>query len=136
MYELGSQIRRSSNSAPAQLAEINDDRHVRNKIEGVNRARGEASETIHHLYIAAMKGHLDRETFEDYRQKYKQCIRMLNGLEKKLEEKLPQQDQRWSTLRERCPDYGDVSENVSPDTRNPTPDTCLTEHRTPTPAYA
>jgi four helix bundle protein len=42
-YELGSQVRRSSNSAPAQLAEKNDDRHVRNKIEGVNRSRGEAA---------------------------------------------------------------------------------------------
>jgi four helix bundle protein len=31
-YELGSQARRSSNSSPAQLAEKNDDRHVRNKI--------------------------------------------------------------------------------------------------------
>jgi four helix bundle protein len=45
-YEIGSQIRRSSNSSPAQLAEKNDDRHVRNKIEGVNRSRGEAAETI------------------------------------------------------------------------------------------
>ena len=35
-YELGSQARRSSNSSPSQLAEKNDDRHVRNKIEGVN----------------------------------------------------------------------------------------------------
>ena len=33
-YEIGSQVRRSSNSSPAQLAEKNDDRHVRNKIEG------------------------------------------------------------------------------------------------------
>ena len=46
-YELGSQARRSSNSAPAQLAEKNDDRHIRNKIEGVNRSRAEANETIH-----------------------------------------------------------------------------------------
>ena len=38
-YELASQVRRSSNSAPAQLAEKNDDRHIRNKIEGVNRSR-------------------------------------------------------------------------------------------------
>jgi hypothetical protein len=31
-YEIGSQIRRSSNSSPAQLAEKNDDRHVRNRL--------------------------------------------------------------------------------------------------------
>ena len=36
-YELGSQSRRSSNSSPAQLAEKNDDRHIRNKIEKRNR---------------------------------------------------------------------------------------------------
>ncbi len=46
-YELGSQVRRSSNSSPAQLAEKHDDRHIRNKIEGINRSRGEAGETIH-----------------------------------------------------------------------------------------
>ena len=49
-YELGSQARRSSNSAPAQLAEKYDDRHVRNKIEGVNRSRGEAAETIYSAF--------------------------------------------------------------------------------------
>ena len=48
-YELGSQVRRSSNSSPAQLAEKHDDRHIRNKIEGINRGRGEAGETIYHL---------------------------------------------------------------------------------------
>jgi four helix bundle protein len=55
-YELGSQARRASNSSPAQLAEKNDDRHIRNKIEGVNRSRGEAGETIHHLFISKLKG--------------------------------------------------------------------------------
>jgi len=30
-YELGSQVRRSSNSAAAQLAEKHSDRHIRNK---------------------------------------------------------------------------------------------------------
>jgi len=60
-YEIGSQIRRSSNSAPAQLAEKNDDRHVRNKIEGVNRSRGEAAETVHHLFMAKLKGYIDED---------------------------------------------------------------------------
>jgi four helix bundle protein len=77
-YELGSQIRRSSNSSPAQIAEKNDDRHVRNKIEGVNRSRGEAAETIHHLFIAKNKGYITLEVYESFRAKYKECIRMLN----------------------------------------------------------
>ena len=39
-YELASQVRRSSNSSPAQLAEKNDDRHVRIKIEGGQPQQG------------------------------------------------------------------------------------------------
>src|SRR4030095_2604259 len=60
-YEIGSQIRRSSHSSPTQLAEKNKERHVRNKIEGVNRSRGEAAETIHHLFMAKRKGTLRRK---------------------------------------------------------------------------
>ena len=94
-YELGSQARRSSNSSPAQLAEKNDDRHIRNKIEGVNRSRGEASETIHHLFMAKLKRYITEKVFIELRGRYKECIRMLNGLEKTLERKIPERDRRW-----------------------------------------
>jgi four helix bundle protein len=94
-YELGSQARRASNSSPSQLAEKNDDRHVRNKIEGVNRSRGEAAETVHHLYMARLKGYLSEKQFVELRSRYDECIRMLNGLEKTLEEKIPATDRRW-----------------------------------------
>lgn len=95
LYELGSQVRRSSNSLPAQLAEKNDDRHIRNKIEGVNRSRGEAGETIHHLFMAKLKGYIAEKTYMEFRNRYKECIRMLNGLEKTLEHKIPASDRRW-----------------------------------------
>ena len=94
-YELGSQVRRSSNSAPAQLAEKNDDRHIRNKIEGVNRSRGEAGETIHHLFMAKLKGYISEQTYTEFQNRYKECIRMLNGLEKTLERKIPERERRW-----------------------------------------
>ena len=90
-YELGGQARRSSNSAPAQLAEKNDDRHIRNKIEGVNRSRGEAEETIHHLYMAMLKTYIPEETYRSFRERYKECIRMLNGLEKNWKANCPRQ---------------------------------------------
>ncbi len=99
-YELGSQVRRSSNSAPAQLAEKNDDRHIRNKIEGVNRSRGEANETIHHLFMAKLKSYITEKTYRDFRGRYKECIRMLNGLEKTLERKVPERDRRWQVSEE------------------------------------
>jgi four helix bundle protein len=69
-FELGSQVRRSSNSSPAQLAEKNDDRHVRNKIEGVNRSRGEAGETIHHLYMALLKQYISDQIYATFRMRY------------------------------------------------------------------
>jgi four helix bundle protein len=94
-YEIASQARRSSNSSPAQLAEKHSDRHVRNKIEGVNRARGEAAETIHHLFMAHMKGYLTQDGFDGFRDRYEECIRMLNGLERKLEQQLPAADRRF-----------------------------------------
>jgi len=94
-YELGSQVRRSSNRSPAQLAEKHDDRHIRNKIEGVHRSRGEAGETVHHLFIAKLKGYIDQSVYSSYRSRYKECIRMLNGLKKSLEKNLPQSERRW-----------------------------------------
>jgi four helix bundle protein len=102
---LGSQARRSSNSAPAQLAEKNNDRHIRNKIEGVNRSRGEASETIHHLFMAKLKGYISEQVYLEFRDRYKECIRMLNGLEKTLERKTPEKDRRWQ-LAEESSEYG------------------------------
>ena len=94
-FELASQVRRSSNSAPAQIAEKYDDRHLRNKIEGVNRSRGEVAETIHHLYVAEMKQYVDEATYQSFRDRYKRCIRMLNGLERALEKRLPARERRW-----------------------------------------
>ena len=94
-YELGSQIRRSSNGAPANLAEKHGDRHLRNKIEGVNRSRGEAAESVHHLFIAKLKQYITPEVYEDYRARYRRCIRMLNGLERTLENRLPRCERRW-----------------------------------------
>jgi four helix bundle protein len=93
-FELPSQARRSSNSSPAQLAEKNSDRHVRNKIEGVNRARGEALETVHHLYVAHLKEYLDGPTFATFPEQYHECVRMLNGLEQSFEQQLPPSERR------------------------------------------
>ena len=96
-FELSSQVRRSSNSAPAQIAEKHSDRHLRNKIEGTNRARGEALETVLHLFIAAKKGYISQSEFEDFRSRYHECVRMLNGLERKLETFLDPSARRFRT---------------------------------------
>lgn len=94
-FELTSQVRRSSNSAPANLAERHNNRHIRSKIEGVNLARGESLETVHHLYIAMRKQYISPQAYEDLKSRYHECVRMLNGLERKLEQQLPEKDRRW-----------------------------------------
>jgi four helix bundle protein len=99
-FELASQVRRASNSAPANLAEKHSDRHVRNRIEGVNRARGEALETIHHLFIATLKGYVARLEYDRLRGRYEECVRMLNGLERALEQQLPPEARQWPTREE------------------------------------
>jgi four helix bundle protein len=94
-FELGSQVRRSSNSSPAQLAERHGDRHVRKRIEGVNNSRDEANETIHHLYIASRKKYIRDSKFGEFLTRYEECIRMLNGLERNFERSLPKRERRW-----------------------------------------
>lgn len=93
-FELTSQVLRSSNSSPAQLAEKNGDRHVKNKIEGVNRARGEARESLHHLYIASRKGYISSGELATFNKNYNECIAMLNGLERYLEQRLPANEKK------------------------------------------
>ena len=93
-YELGSQVRRSTNSAPANLAEKHNDRHVKNRIEGVNRARGEVFESIHHLYMSLRKKYITSQMYEEFRDRLLECIRMLNGLERNYEKQLPPEGRR------------------------------------------
>jgi len=69
-------------------------------IEGVNRSRGEAAETIHHLFIAKLKGYLKEGLYQEFRDRYKERIRMLNGLEKTLERKVPKRERRWQVAEE------------------------------------
>jgi four helix bundle protein len=85
MYELGSQLRRSSNSAPANLAEGWNNRHLNIYIECVNRALGETHETEHHLDVALAKKYLDSKSHRDFIKEYDECGRMLKGLIRALE---------------------------------------------------
>ena len=94
-YELVGQLHRCTNSSPAQLAEKHSDRHVRNKIEGVNRSRGEALESVHHLYMEMLRGYHSKESYELYRERYHECVRMLNGMERTLERQLPPDQHRF-----------------------------------------
>jgi four helix bundle protein len=84
LHELGSQIRRSSNSIAANLAEGWNNKHINIYLEGINRAQAELQETKHHLYMAYRKKYLSEEIYREYFEKYSECGKMLRGLEQSL----------------------------------------------------
>ncbi len=84
LYELGSQLRRSSNSPPANLAEGFDSKHTNIYLESISRAQGEIRETKHHLKIAFQKGYLSEERLNCLVGDYEECSKMLYGLEQSL----------------------------------------------------
>lgn len=86
LYELGSQVRRSSNAAPAILAEGWGSRHTNIYIEAINRALGEVRETQHHLEVAKDKKYMTEQRFNDLDARYTECGRMLEGLHQALSE--------------------------------------------------
>ena len=88
LYELGSQLRRSSNSVPANLAEGFNNKHINIYLEGISRAQAELRETRHHLKIASDKGYLTQERLNYFIANYEECSKMLRGLEKSLEKYL------------------------------------------------
>lgn len=84
LYELESQLRRATNSIPANLAEGWNNKHVKIYLEGINRGLGELRETEHHLYIAHRKGYLSETEYQGFLDRYEKCGRMLRGLERSL----------------------------------------------------
>ena len=84
LYELGSQLRRSSNSAPANLAEGFNNKHTNIYLEGISRVQAEIRETKHHFEIAFRKKYLNKEKLDYFINEYNICGRMLTNLEKSL----------------------------------------------------
>lgn len=84
LYELGSQLRRSSNSAPANLAEGFNNKHTNIYLEGISRSQAEIRETKHHLKIAFRKKYLMEDKLNHFLEEYNICGKMLTNLEKSL----------------------------------------------------
>jgi four helix bundle protein len=82
LHELGSQLRRSSNSVAANLAEGWNNKHRSIYLEAINRAIGELRETRHHLAMAFHKGHCSENIYGSLTTRYEECARMLAGLER------------------------------------------------------
>lgn len=84
IYELGSQVRRSSNSAPANLAEGFNSKYKNIYLQSISRALGEIRETQHHLMVAYRKKYLTQEVYEELVGEYNECSRMLRAIERSI----------------------------------------------------
>ena len=84
LYELGSQVRRSSNSAPANIAEGFNNKYKNIYLQTINRAIGEIRETQHHLMIAHRKEYLKPKTYNELVGSYNECSKMLRAITKSL----------------------------------------------------
>lgn len=82
---MGSQLRRSSNPAPANSAEGFNNKHIHIYLEGISRDHSEIRETVHHLKIAFRKQYLTKRRLQYFIAGYEECSKMLKGLEKSLE---------------------------------------------------
>jgi four helix bundle protein len=111
MYELGSQVRRSSNSAPAILAEGWGSRHTNIYLEAINRSLGELRETQHHLDVASEKHYLTPERLRQLDQAYNHCGGMLERLYQSLDQWRGSRRSE-SELRETPPPYGKPTQSL------------------------
>jgi four helix bundle protein len=83
-FELGSQLRRSSNSIAANIAEGWNNKHLNVYLQAISRAFGELQETRHHLTVAHRKGYLSAHASRALLGRYAECASMLRGLERSL----------------------------------------------------
>lgn len=86
MFELGSQLRRSSNAACAILAEGWGSSHTNIYLEAINRSKGEVRETQHHLDMAHSKHYFDQPRWVEFDTAYEACDKMLERLHERLSE--------------------------------------------------
>ena len=80
-YSLVDQIRRSSRSVPANLAEAWKKRRYKKAfISKLIDCSGEAGETEVWLDMSKDLGYLDEQTYKDLNEKYDEVSRMLSGM--------------------------------------------------------
>ena len=84
MHEIGSELRQSSNSAPAFIAEGCSNKHTRLYLEKIARASGEVRQTKHYLNISLKKSYIELQKHKELIYQYDECERMLKTLEKSI----------------------------------------------------
>lgn len=78
-YSLVSQIKRSSRSVTANIAEGYGRFHHQENIQFCRISRGSLSETLDHLIVALDEGYIDESVLNSFQTKLEECLRVLNG---------------------------------------------------------
>jgi len=78
-YRLSDQIIRSSRSIGNNIAEGHGRYHYVDSAKFFVNARGSATETIDHLFVAKDIGLITDDVFESFREDCEACTRMING---------------------------------------------------------
>jgi four helix bundle protein len=88
IYGLGSQIRRSASSIPANIAEGYYRNSTKELLQFLYNARGSYGETLYHLLLAKDLSYISNTEYENMVNEYHNLGKQLNGWIKALKEKL------------------------------------------------
>ncbi|RAQ38759.1 four helix bundle protein [Arthrospira sp. O9.13F] len=78
-YELTKQIKRSTRSVTANIAEGFGRHHHQENIQFCRQARGSLTESLDHLITAQDEGFISDSDMAIFREEYGHCLRLLNG---------------------------------------------------------
>ena len=78
-YDLVQQIKRSSRSVTANIAEGHGRFHYQENIQFCRQARGSLTETLDHLITALDEEYIDQSTLDRFQTQLEKCLRLLNG---------------------------------------------------------
>lgn len=78
-YRLIDQLKRCSRSVTANIAEGHGRFHYQDNLKFCRNARGSLNETLDHLICACDESIINNEQLQEFREKYNECFRLLNG---------------------------------------------------------
>ncbi len=78
-YDLVQQIKRSSRSVTANVAEGHGRFHYQENIQFCRQARGSLTEILDHLITVFDEEYIDQKTLDGFQLKLETCLKLLNG---------------------------------------------------------
>lgn len=83
-FLLAAQLLDAARSITANIAEGFGRFHYQENIQFCRQSRGSLSETMEHIITAYDEGYFDKLTLKNFNQKYKHCLKEINGYIKYL----------------------------------------------------